>query len=124
MPSPFTTFERSDEKITNYTHAKTRRKLKGTDKPGTVFQVRSLLFRIHRWYLRSFIAGTSLGSQSYSQCTKSRIIFPLRLFKSYRQMFQPEAEGLNKNYYTTLCTECLKGEACKIYEVRMEHHVK
>jgi hypothetical protein len=54
--------------------------------------------------------GTNLSSQSCSQGTQSRIIFTLRLLKSYRQMFQPEAEGLNKNY-TTLYTKYFKGEA-------------
>jgi hypothetical protein len=57
------------------------------------------------------IYGKNLGSQSYPQCTQSRYIFPLRLLKSYRQMFQPEAEVMNKNYYATLCIEYLKGEA-------------
>jgi len=111
MLFPFTRFERSDLKITNYMNAKTQREWKGTDKPGTVFQVPSLLFRVYRLHLWSFIAGKISGSQSYSQCAQSRIIFLFRLLKSYRQMFQPEAKGLSKIYYTTLCTEYLKGEA-------------
>lgn len=111
MLFPFTRFERSDEKIINYMNTKTKRQLEGTDQPGNVFQVPSLLFHIHRLHLWSFIAGKISGSQSYSQCAQSRIMFPLRLPKSYRQMFQPEAEGLSKIYKVTLCTEYLKGEA-------------
>ena len=57
MLFPCIGFERSDEIITNYMNAKTHRQWEGTDKPGTVFQVPSLLFHIHRLHLWSFIAG-------------------------------------------------------------------
>jgi len=126
MLFPFTRFERRDEKITNYMNAKTQRQWEGTDKPGTVFQVLSLLFHIYIICIYGHLLQAKIsGSQSYSRCAQSRIMFPLRLFKSYRQMFQPETEGLSKIYNRRYVPIIWRVKRCwKTHAVRMEHHLK